>query len=359
MPRKPTVKDIAQLAGVSATAVSMALRDHPRIGGATKKRIAAVAKKLHYVPNYAARTLKTERSGTLGLVITNILNPFYPELAKGIEEKAQELGYNIILCSTDYDSSRENEIIHALRSKGVDGIVFASVLVNDPNITPLVAEGFPFVLVNRRVHNRRLEKKIDCVVLDNIAGGYMAIQHLYGLGHRSIAIITGALDTSTAKERTQGARKAFMEHGLVVRPDLIRECSYSKQGAYLVTREMLALQSPPTAIFAENDYMALGVREAILESGLRIPDDVALVGFDDIEATSLRGVEITTISQKKYEMGALAVECLVERIKGKRLQAMQIVLRPEVIIRMSCGFVAKGLEERRNRFSNLPDEVSI
>jgi LacI family transcriptional regulator len=216
-----------------------------------------------------------------------------------------------------------------------------------------VAEGFPFVLVNRRVHNRRLEKKIDCVVLDNVTGGYMAIEHLFGLGHRSIAIITGALDTSTAKERTQGARKALMDHGLPVRPDLIRECSYSKQGAYLATREMLALQSPPTAIFAENDYMALGVREAILDSELLIPEDVALVGFDDIEATSLRGVEITTISQKKYEMGALAVDCLVERIRGKRLQARQIVLRPEVIIRMSCGFVAKGLEEHRNEFSRL------
>jgi LacI family transcriptional regulator len=337
MSRKPTVKDIAQLAGVSATAVSMALRDHPRIGVATKKKIVAVAKKLHYLPNHAARTLKTERSGTLGLVITNILNPFYPELAKGIEDKAMELKYNIILCSTDYDANRQNDIIGELRSKGVDGIVFASVLVNDPHITPLVTDGFPFVLVNRRIHNRRLEKKIDCVVMDNVIGGRMAIEHLYGLGHRSIAIVTGSLDTSTAVERTQGAREALVEHGLPVRPELIRECGYSKQDAYRMTRELLALRSPPTAIFAENDYMALGVREAILDSGLRIPADVALVGFDDIEATSLRGVEITTISQKKYEMGALAVDCLVERIEGKRQLARQIVLQPEVIIRRSCG----------------------
>ncbi len=134
-------------------------------------------------------------------------------------------------------------------------------------------------------------------------------------------------------------RKALVEHGLPDRSELIRECGYSKQDAYRATRELLALHSPPTAIFAANDYMALGARKAICNFGLRIPADVARGGFDDIEATSLRGVEITTISQKKYEMGALAVDCLVERIEGKRHLAKQIVLRPEVIIRRSCGFL--------------------
>ena len=336
------MKDIAELAGVSATAVSMSLKGHPRISKATRERILAIAEELHYRPNYAARSLIGGQSHTIGLVITSIINPFYPELAKGIEDKARESGYNIILCSTNYDSRLQDYFVDVLRSKGADGIIFSSVGVNDPHIQRLVDEHFPFVLVNRRILEPSLEDRIDYVVLDNFSGGYMAAEHLIRLGHRRIAVVAGSFSASTARERIEGTRKAMADRGLTLDPDLVAECDFSKEKAYEATTGLLSLDSPPTAIFAQNDFMALGVRDAILDRDLAIPTDVALVGFDDIEATSIKGVEITTINQKKYEMGALAVEILTEKIGRKEDggPARHVVLKPEIIIRGSCGYAA-------------------
>jgi LacI family transcriptional regulator len=345
--RKPTIKDIAKAAKVSPTAVSMALNERPRISPETRKRILQIAKELNYQPNFVARSLVMKRSHTLGVIITTILNPFYPELAKGIEDKALELGYNIILCSTNYDLKLEKYYIDMLRSKGVDGIIFSSVEVNDPNMKPLIEERFPFVLVNRRIHHRIWGRKVDYIVLDNVSGGYMAMEHLYKLGHRRIGIIIGGLNISTAIERTEGARRLLDEYGLPFDSDLVIECHFSKELAYQAAKRFLAMKNPPTAIFAENDYMALGCREAILDSGLRIPEDMALVGFDDIGPASLRGVEITTVSQKKYEMGSLAAKTLINRIANEKPATVcQTILEPELIIRNSCGYKLYGYSEK-------------
>ena len=345
MNKKPTIKDIAKSAKVSPTAVSMALNDNSRIGQETRKKILRIAKELNYQPNFVARSLVMKRTHTLGLIITTIMNPFYPELAKGIEDKAMELGYNIILCSTNYDLKLEKYYINILRSKGVDGIIFSSVENNDPNIKPLIEEHYPFILVNRRIRNRLLDKKIDYIVLDNFSGGYKAMEHLYKLGHHRIGIIAGSLTTSTAIERTEGAKKLLKDYGLKLDPNQLMECNFSKELAYHATKKFLSMKSPPTAIFSENDYMALGVREAIMDAGLKIPENMALVGFDDIAATALKGVELTTVSQKKYEMGALAVKILIEKIKSGAIpMSNQIILEPELIIRTSCGYRLRGYQ---------------
>ena len=349
MKKKVTIKDIARLAGVSATAVSMALNRHPRISDETRERILTLAKELNYRPNYAARSLIGGQSHTMGLIITSITNPFYPELARGIEDKAMEMGYTIILCSTNYDARLQKNFIEILRSKGVDGIIFSSVERHDAHIAPLVEERFPFVLVNRRIHKPGLAAKIDHVVLDNFSGGYLVIDHLYRLGHRRIGIIAGSIASSTAWERTEGAKKAMHERGIVLEQGLMAECDFSKERAHEAARRLLSLPSPPTALFAENDYMALGVRDAALDMGLTIPGDVALVGFDDIEASGLKGVELTTVNQKKYEMGTLAVELLARRIEDRDLPARQIVLKPEIIIRRTCGYYTNPYKSDGNR----------
>ena len=297
-----------------------------------------IAEELHYYPNYVARSLVSRQSKTLGLIITSIMNPFYPELAKGIEDKAVELGYNVILCSTGYDPRLQKHFIDLLRSKGVDGIVFSSVEINDPDIKPLLDDSFPFVLVNRRIHNNDLEKMIDYAVLDNFSGGYMAMQHLNKLGHRRVAIIAGSFAISTAMERTEGAKKAMIDGGLTIEPELIVECHFSQNVAYEATKNLLARELPPTAVFAQNDYMALSVREAVFDVGLRIPEDIALVGFDNIVASALRGIELTTISQKKYEMGTMAIEILCKRIRDGAAPVSQIILQPEIVVRKSCGY---------------------
>lgn len=351
--KRPTIKDIAKIAKVTPTAVSMALNNSPRISEKTKKKILRIAKQLNYRTNYVARSLVIRRTHTFGLVITTIMNPFYPELAKGIEDKARELGYNVILCSTDYDLKSEKYYIDILRSKGVDGIIFSTVEVNDSNIKPLIKDNFPFVLVNRRIHNRLLNKKIDYIVLNNFLGGYMAMEHLYKLGRRRIGIIAGAFNVSTAIERTEGARKFLKDCGLKIDPELIVECRFSKELAYHATKRFLSMNKSPTAIFAENDFMALGVREAILDTGLKIPEDIALVGFDDIAVAALRGVEITTISQKKYEMGSLAVKILIDKIEKKPPPMVsQIVLEPEIIVRNSCGYRLFGFQSEETFKAN-------
>jgi LacI family transcriptional regulator len=345
MKRNPTIKDIAAAAGVSTTTVSMALNKRPRIGRETSKRILRIAKELNYHPNFLAKSLVSKRSHTIGLIITSITNPFYPELAKGIEDKAIEFGCNIILCSTNYDLKREKYYIDVLRGKGVDGIIFSSVEINDPYIKPLVEEDFPFILVNRRIHNRQLDKKIDYIVLDNFSGGYLAMEHLFKLGHRRTGIIAGTLNSSTAVERTDGAKALLIDRGQKIDPNLIVEAHFSKDLAYEATKKFLSMKMPPTAILAENDFMALGAREAVLESGLKMPEHVALVGFDDIAVTALKGVEITTVSQKKYEMGSLAVKTLIEKIENRTpLMGNQMFLQPKLVIRNSCGFSLHGYE---------------
>jgi LacI family transcriptional regulator len=341
--KKITIVDISKAADVSPTTVSLALNNNPRISLETRKKILRIAKSLNYQPNLVARNLVGKKSHTLGLIITTILNPFYPELAKGIEDKAMELGYNIILCSTNYDLKLERYSIDILRSKGVDGIIFSSVEVNDFNIRPLIEDRFPFVLVNRRIHNRLLDKKIDYVVEDNVSGGYVAVEHLLKLGHRRIGVITGGLNVSTAVERTEGARKALKDYGIKFEPDLLIECSFSKELAYEAAGRFISMRKPPTAIFAENDFMAVGAREALLEAELRIPEDMALVGFDDISVAALKGVELTTINSRKYEMGSLGLQILIEKIEDRAASMVsQIILQPELVIRKSCGYFLHG-----------------
>jgi len=363
MKKRVTIKDIAQLAHVSHTTVSRALNDKSRIRKDTKERILSIARDLSYRPDLVARSLVMKRSKTLGLVITTISNPFYIELAQGIEATARGLGYNIILCSTHHDLSVEKQYVEMLRSKGVDGIIFTSAHLGDPNIVSLAEESFPIVLVNRRTYHPMVKERVDYVGVDNILGGYLAVEHLIRLGHRQIGIIGGSAESSVALERLEGGKKAHHAYNLDQRNEYFWEGDFLKESGYQGGKRFLGLTEPPTAIFAANDYMALGTYQAVREGGLRIPEDMALVGFNDIEFTGMKGIDLTTIGQKKFEMGALAVRTLVEKIEGgeSKPAAKEILLKPELIIRKTCGFHLKGyrvrgVEQDADPFSlsNLP-----
>ena len=345
MRRKTTIKDIARMANVSHTTVSRALNNKSRIKNETKERILSIARGLNYQPNFIARSLVMNRTKTLGLVITNIANPFYTELAQGIEATARGLGYNIIFCSTHSDLSTEKHYIDMLRSKGVDGIIFSSAHMGDPNIIALAEEAFPVVLVNRRTYHPVVREKVDYVGIDNILGGFLAVEHLVRLGHRRIGVIGGSSESSVGFERLEGGKKALSSYGLEVKTDYILEGDFLKGSGYQGGKQFLRMSEPPTAIFAANDYMALGTYQAIVEEGQRVPEDIALIGFNDIEFTSMIGIELTTIGQKKYEMGAVAVKTLVERIEGGEVGSpREIILEPELIIRKTCGFRLKGYQ---------------
>jgi LacI family transcriptional regulator len=348
MHKKITIKDIARMANVSHTTVSRALNNKSRIKNETKEKILAIAKELKYRPNFIARSLVMKKTKTLGLVITNIANPFYTELAQGIEATVRGLGYNIIFCSTHSDLSAEKHYIDMLRSKGVDGIIFSSAHMDDPNILVLAEEAFPIVLVNRRTYHPIVREKVDYVGIDNILGGFLAVEHLIRLGHQRIGIIGGSSESSVGFERLEGGKRALSTYGLEAMGDYFLEGDFLKGSGYRGGKEFLKMAEPPTAIFATNDYMALGTYQAIVEEGQKVPENIALIGFNDIEFTAIKGVELTTIGQKKYEMGALAVKILVEKIEGgeSKPSTKEIFLKPELIIRKTCGFHLGGYQRK-------------
>jgi LacI family transcriptional regulator len=342
---KVTIKDIARMANVSHTTVSRAINNKSRIRYETKEKILSIAREVNYRPNFIARSLVMKRTKTLGLVITTIANPFYIELAQGIETTARGLGYNIIFCSTQNDLSIERQYIDMLRSKGVDGILFTSAHMGDPNIKELAEEGFPIILVNRRTYHPVVKEKIDYVGVDNILGGFLAVEHLIRLGHKRIGVIGGSSESSVGFERLEGGKKALEAYDLIKRDDYFLEGDFLKGSGYQGGKRFLKMTDPPTAIFAANDYMALGAYQAISEEGVRIPEEVSLVGFNNIEFSTMSGIQLTTIGQKKFEMGTIAVQTLVEKIEGESKGSTQeILLKPELIIRRTCGFHLKGYQ---------------
>ncbi len=357
MKNKLTIKDIARMANVSHTTVSRALNNKSRIRNETKEKILSLAKELNYRPNFIARSLVMKRTKTLGLVITTITNPFYIELAQGIETTAIGLGYNIILCSTHNDLSIEKKYIDMLRSKAVDGIIFTSAHMGDPNIAELAQEGFPTILVNRRTYHPIVKEKVDYVGVDNLLGGFLAVEHLIRLGHKRIGVIGGSSASSVGFERLEGGKRALEAYHLESKNDYFLEGDFLRESGYQGGKRFLKMEEPPTAIFTTNDYMALGAYQAICEEGVKVPEDMALIGFNDIEFTAMKGIELTTVGQKKFEMGALAVKILVEKIEGDEVKPLtkEILLKPELIIRRTCGFHLKGYQleglKRENNFT--------
>jgi LacI family transcriptional regulator len=362
MKKKVTIKEIARMASVSHTTVSRALNDKSRIRNETKEKILSIARELNYQPNFIARSLVMKRTKTLGLVITTIANPFYTELALGIEATARELGYTIILSFTHSDLSIEKQSINMLRSKGVDGIIFSSAHIDDPNIVELAEEGFPIILVNRKTYHPIIKEKVDYVGVDNILGGFLAVEHLVRLGHKRIGVIGGSSESSVGFERLEGGKRALEAYNLEKVDDYFLEGDFLKESGYQGGKRFLKMAEPPTAIFATNDYMALGVYQAMIEEGVRVPEDMALIGFNDIEFSAMKGVELTTIGQKKFEMGPLAVKTLVEKIEGREPQPFteEIFLQPELIVRKTCGFHLKGYQiESQDRYGidNIKSEA--
>jgi len=207
----------------------------------------------------------------------------------------------------------------------------------------LIAEHYPYILVNRIPLNHPHEEKIDHVVIDNYTGGFKAIEHLYRIGHDRIAVLSGSMQVSTIIERTRGVRGAIDHYGIRFDRRHFVECDYSRKKAYDATKRLLAQKGHPTAFFAQDDNMALGVREAVLSLGMAIPGDTALVGFDDIDTASLAGIELTTVSQKKYEIGSIATDILIKKIENKTPSMVnKVVLDTELVIRKTCGYALTG-----------------
>ena len=340
-----TLKDIAREAKVSVTAVSIALSDQKtsRVSESTKKKILKIAEQLNYKPNYIARSLVSRKTHSIGLVVTTLMNPFYAEIAHDVINRAIALGYTVSICSAREGLQQEMTCVEEFVNRGVDGLIICSVLRDDPVVFELSNKGIPFVLAMRNVKENPEMPPVDYVGVDNIRGGYMAVEHLIRLGHSRIALICGPEETSTGYDRKRGALAAFKAYNIIADPSLILSGKFVRTSGYHLASELLKLKERPTAIFAANDHMAIGVLEALSEAGFSAPKDMALIGFDDIEMAGLPGIDLTTVSQKKETMGSLAVDYLISNIKGESNHIIQkTILNPILVVRNSCGFQERG-----------------
>jgi LacI family transcriptional regulator len=294
---------VAQKAGVSVNTASRAINNKPDISIETKKLVLKIAKELGYIRNAAAVALRTKKTGTIGVVIEDNRNPFYAEVLNGMEVAAREKNYHIILTNTQRDYKKEEEAINLLLAKRVDGLLIDPVQDRNDDINSLVEANIPFVVVGRDFENIEL----DAVYNDEVKGGFLATEYLIKKGHKRIALIDGFLYKSPAKGRLEGYKKALKKYGISMDDALVSVGDIDVKDGYEKTKQMLGKNLDFTAIFAYNDMMAFGAMQAIKEKGLRIPEDIGVVGYDDILFSSLISPSLTTIRLKKTELGAESV----------------------------------------------------
>ncbi len=325
-----TIRDVAKQSGVSITTVSHVINGSRFVSANTLRRVRRVMKDLNYQPNAVARSLRRKDTHTLGLVLPDSSNPFFAEIAHGIETYAFEQGYNVLFGSSNGDPEKEKAYLRVFIEKQVDGIVFVAAGKSAENLEQLLSKHLPLVVVDREF------KKVvaDYVVADNRQGGYLATSHLIGLGHRRIACIAGPSTVTPSADRVTGYRAALEAYSIPFDSQLVRRGDFSPASGFKAAQYFLARRGSnrPTAIFVCNDMMALGVLGALYQAGLRVPDDVAVVGFDDIVLASYTSPPLTTIRQPKYEMGQLAAQILIERIRPDGGRKPQRHLMPTSLV---------------------------
>lgn len=329
-----TIRDVARRARVSVATVSRVVNHTShRVRPVTRRRVLAVVKSLGYHPNVIAQSLKKRASRTVALIVPDISNPFFPAIARGIEDTARQRGYAVLLCNTYEDLDREHAYLQLLRKRWVDGMIFATVGSNTRHLRALRREGLPVVLVARDVDGIT----IDAVLVDNFRGAFDATKHLIRLGHRSIAHIAGPASLRVAVERRRGYQQGLAEAGVRQDDALVAEGDFTADGGRAAMGKLLSQGGRFSGVVAANDLMAIGAIEALRAAGRRVPDEVAVVGFDDITFASLVSPALTTVAQPKYRMGQIAMERLLELMAGESPAGRRIVLTPQLVVRESCG----------------------
>jgi DNA-binding LacI/PurR family transcriptional regulator len=329
-----TIKDVARESGVNISTVSRALNNGHGVHDKTRKHVLAVAARLNYYPNRVARGLVTGRSHSLALVVSDIRNPFFAEVARGAEDAARSANCDLVLCNSDLDADKQMQYVRSLLEKRVGGILMNSVaMLNRDQQAQLAAAGVPIVLLNRPSSNRTF----STVCADNETGGALAAQYLLNLGHRKIAHLTGPRQHGNLSDRELGFVRTLRAAKDPVQAIVVRG-KFTFAGGTELAHKLLAEHPEVTAIFAANDVMAYGAVRAVLSRELRIPEDISLIGFDNIEFSSIIHPPLTTIHQPKYEMGHAAVEILLRMTRDKERQTPEHrLLGVELIERESCS----------------------
>lgn len=330
------LKDVAKKANVSITTVSRVINGSDKVNSKTSERVKKVMIMLGYQPNRVAQRLRTVngRSKLLGLIIPDIKNQFYSNIVRGIEDVAYGKDYAVILCNSDENPSKERFYLEVLKSESVDGIILPPVLQFGDEIDNIINNGIPIVCFDRKLGN----KKVDTVVIDNELGAFIATSHLIELGHKQIAILTSSLVFSSFSERQRGYERALKENGIEIDKRFILEGDpRSSDNAKVLTTKLINLDSPPTAIFATNNLMTLGAIEAINEQNLKIPEEISLIGFDDVAWAKAITPPLTVVRQPAYEMGKKAAELFFKKVEDKTSEPVEIVMVPSLVVRQSTG----------------------
>jgi len=332
-----TIKDIAQKSGVSVATVSYVLNNTRWVHEEKRKRVLEAISELNYVPNAVARGLRVQKSKAISFVVSDITNPFYPDLAKACEDLAQTKGFTINILNTDDKPDRTQFALNQVREGKVDGIIVTSALEQDrEHFQKFMEQGYVIVLANRSVKGLQ----VDSVVADNFNGAVMATNHLHELGHKKIAFMPGISGSSITQSRMNGYLQAMEDAGLTIHPEWLTSGEARYSGSYKTTQFLLGLPEwkRPTAIISLTDIGALGVLDAATDLKVSVPDDLAVIGFDDLFISGTRSVQLTTVKIPRYEMGSIATSLLMERLeKGGKSDFQEIVLPVELIVRKTCG----------------------
>jgi LacI family transcriptional regulator len=330
-----TLADIARELGVSKMTVSRAINNHPEISPETRARILETAQRMNYRPNQHARALTTNRSYLFGIVVPDLMHSYFAEICRGVEAVARPAGYQNLICSTDEDAANEIGEVEALLPR-TDGLIVASSLppAEAKFYRRAIKEGAKIVLIDRRLEGLRC----PVVMPDDVLVGLLGTEHLIKLGHRRIGHLRGTV-ASTAAGRFEGYKQALANHRIPFKVSLVRECGFTERDGYEAMSAWIKEGTVPPAIFAANDPAAIGAMRAASDAGLRVPDDVALVGGGNIHYGDMLRVPLTTVAWSTSEMGQAAAHLLIEMIEGKEKKSKnpQIIVEPELVVRESCG----------------------
>ncbi|THF74220.1 catabolite control protein A [Cohnella fermenti] len=331
-----TIYDVAREAGVSMATVSRVVNNNPNVKPQTRKKVFEAIERLGYRPNAVARGLASKKTTTVGVVIPDISNAIFAEVARGIEDIANMYHYNIILCNADKRKDKEIRVINTLLEKQVDGLLFMGGAVTDEHIQAFNTSNVPIVLCATTDE----KGTIPSVDIDHELAAYDAAKRLLSEGHRRIAMISGTLqDPANGFARYQGYKRALEEAGLSVDEELVRIGNYKYEAGMEAAHHFIGLSERPTAIFAANDEMAIGAIHAIQDAGLKVPEDISVISVDNIRMASMVRPQLTTVAQPMYDIGAVAMRLLTKLMKKESVENAKVVLPHELIIRQSVASV--------------------
>nr|WP_239534033.1 LacI family DNA-binding transcriptional regulator [Thalassobacillus pellis] len=337
-----TIKDVAKAANVSISTVSRVLNNSGYTSANVKERVNKAVEELKFQKNMVATAMIKKQTQTFGLIIPDIKNIFYGELTRAIEDKAHKLGFNVILCNTDNDLEKESEYLNFLIRKGIDGIIFSTPETNDMNVREVMKSrpDLPIIILGSKVKNVRLDE----VLVDNFEGSYTATRHLIDLGHERIGYIGGQPDSYSTIERQRGYLAALEDNGITSNPTYIELDEFKIDSGFEKGKKLLAEEDRPTAIFAANDAIAVGVYKAARELGLRIPEDLSVIGFDDSQFAEIVFPELTTIRTPIAQMGEKTVELAVQIVKDGKNFKESITFQPTLVERGSTQRIKKAVK---------------